>query len=312
MPVPDTIRVSELPVSTTLNDDDFIIVNTQNIVTQGIETEDFIESLFGRDLTFTGTPTFSGGVVIDSNITIDGTTTLNNNITINGDLAVNGSVGIKLGELSDVNVATATAGQLLAYNAGASTWVAIDAPSGTPGGATTTLQFNNAGVFDGAAEVKYGNTSYGDKGLTITGTTDNLELSGSKVNSTGTLNLEGSSAIIIKSSSTKIKHGSSDRITVESAGVTLDGTTTTSDLVVTTSFVANGITYPTADGGPNQVMTTDGSGNLSFTTVTSGGGGGTNIPFQPNAPSTTTAGDLWMNSTTYKLYVWDGSWIATS
>ena len=312
MPVAGTVRVSDLPVSTTLNDDDFIIVNTQNIVTQGIETEDFIESLFGRDLTFTGTPTFSGDLIVDSNITIDGTTTLNNNITINGDLAINGTVGINLGQLGDVNVSGATAGQLLAYNAGASTWVAVDAPSGTPAGVTTTLQYNNAGTFGGAAEVKYGNTSYGDKGLTVTGSTDNLELSGSKVNSTGTLNLEGASAIIIKSASTKIKHGNSDRIIVDTSGVTLGGTTTASDVVVTTSFVANGITYPTSDGSAGQVVTTDGSGNLSFTTVASGGGGGVSIPFQPNAPATSTAGDLWMNSTTYKLYVWDGSWIATS
>lgn len=36
---------------------------------------------------------------------------------------------------------------------------------------------------------------------------------------------------------------------------------------ITGSLIASGITYPTADGTSNQVITTDGSGNLSFTSV---------------------------------------------
>lgn len=36
----------------------------------------------------------------------------------------------------------------------------------------------------------------------------------------------------------------------------------------------NGISYPSIDGTSGQVMTTDGAGNLSFTTVSGGGGGG--------------------------------------
>lgn len=40
------------------------------------------------------------------------------------------------------------------------------------------------------------------------------------------------------------------------------------------NFVANGLTYPSTDGTNGQVITTDGSGNLSFTTVSGGGVGG--------------------------------------
>lgn len=36
---------------------------------------------------------------------------------------------------------------------------------------------------------------------------------------------------------------------------------------ITGTLIASGITYPTADGTSNQVITTDGSGNLSFTSV---------------------------------------------
>ena len=41
-------------------------------------------------------------------------------------------------------------------------------------------------------------------------------------------------------------------------------------------IVAGGITYPITDGTAGQVLTTDGAGNLSFTTVTGGGGGEAN------------------------------------
>ena len=119
--------------------------------------------------------------------------------------------------------------------------------------------------------------------------------------------------------------------------------------ITTTSLIISGITYPTSDGTSGQVLTTDGNGNLSYTSNSATGGialtdlsvdevtpaaqakleydnttgeftftpntlvsGGATIPFQATAPVTSTAGDLWMNSTTYKLYVWDGSWIATS
>jgi len=44
-------------------------------------------------------------------------------------------------------------------------------------------------------------------------------------------------------------------------------------LSVAGSLTASGLSYPTSDGSTNQVLTTDGSGNLSFSTVASGGGG---------------------------------------
>jgi plastocyanin len=342
------VRVSELPVVTTLNDDDFIIVNTQNIVTQGIETEFFITSLFGRNLEFTGNPIFVGDVTYNGDSVINGELTVNNNVTLNGDFSVNGSVSINIGELNDVNVAAATAGQFLAYNAGTSTWVAVDTPGAKPSGNEKTFQFKDGTNFGGAPEVTYGNTSNGNKGVTVVGTSSNLELTGARVNSTGTLNLDASSNIIIKSPEVKIQNGSSDRITVNISGVKLDGTTTSSDLIVTSSFVASGINYPTSDGTLGQVITTDGNGNLTFETNEASQGisltdlsveyesasetsnltydntsgvltftpnivstPGTTIPFQSDAPVTTTPGDLWMNSTTYELFVWDGSWIGT-
>ena len=42
-------------------------------------------------------------------------------------------------------------------------------------------------------------------------------------------------------------------------------------LVVNDSAVISGLLYPLQDGTYGQVLTTDGNGNLTFTTVTSGG-----------------------------------------
>ena len=56
----------------------------------------------------------------------------------------------------------------------------------------------------------------------------------------------------------------------------LNGTSLTvaGDTTITGSLIADGLSYPTADGSNGQVLTTDGSGNLSFSE--SGGGGGGN------------------------------------
>ena len=42
-------------------------------------------------------------------------------------------------------------------------------------------------------------------------------------------------------------------------------------LLNNTSFVANGLTYPTSDGTSGQALVTDGSGNLSFSSISAGG-----------------------------------------
>ena len=50
------------------------------------------------------------------------------------------------------------------------------------------------------------------------------------------------------------------------------GITSTRSLTVTSSATINGLTYPTSDGLFNQVLATDGTGNISFTTVPGLGG----------------------------------------
>ena len=69
---------------------------------------------------------------------------------------------------------------------------------------------------------------------------------------------------------------------------------------------AAGLTYPTVDGSSGQVITTNGQGTLSFSTIESGGA---SVSISDTAPSSPSAGDMWFDSEDLILYVYynDGS-----
>ena len=71
------------------------------------------------------------------------------------------------------------------------------------------------------------------------------------------------------------------------------GITSTRSLTVTSSASINGLTYPTSDGSNLQVLSTDGSGNLSFQSVSSlsGFGWGNDSDFGLITDSVTTTDD---------------------
>ena len=56
------------------------------------------------------------------------------------------------------------------------------------------------------------------------------------------------------------------------AGIEVVGTTDTDQLIVSGIATISSLTYPSSDGTNGQVLTTNGSGTLSFTTVSGGGG----------------------------------------
>jgi hypothetical protein len=60
-------------------------------------------------------------------------------------------------------------------------------------------------------------------------------------------------------------------------------------------------TLPAADGTTGQVLSTDGSGTLSWS---AGGGGGASVTTSDTAPSTPADGDLWYDSVGGRLYVY--------
>lgn len=100
----------------------------------------------------------------------------------------------------------------------------------TPGGATTNVQYNNAGAFAGEA------------GFTWTSATNTLGV-GEAASATGKINLLGTT----------------------SGAVTLS----VADAAGTWTFK-----FPTTAGTTGQALTTDGSGNTTWTTISGGGGSG--------------------------------------
>ena len=59
--------------------------------------------------------------------------------------------------------------------------------------------------------------------------------------------------------------------TTTATGASTGDLTLTAAPLVTGALTASGLSYPTSDGSSAQVLQTDGSGNLSFATVVTGG-----------------------------------------
>jgi len=91
---------------------------------------------------------------------------------------------------------------------------------------------------------------------------------------TGSLIIGGTSETLAKftdDGSSELYYDNSKKFETTSAGVTVTG-----------GIIAGGLTYPTSDGSANQVLKTDGSGNLSFVAQSSGTPGGSNTQLQYN------------------------------
>jgi hypothetical protein len=63
-------------------------------------------------------------------------------------------------------------------------------------------------------------------------------------------------------------------------------------------------TLPAADGTTGQVLSTDGSGTLSWATGGGGGGGGASVTTSDTAPTSPADGDLWYDSVGGRMYVY--------
>ena len=68
------------------------------------------------------------------------------------------------------------------------------------------------------------------------------------------------------------------------------------------SLTAGGLTYPTTNGTSGQVLTSDGAGNVTWSTVS--GGGNTSVTISDTAPGGASAGDLWWESDTGRLKIY--------
>ena len=96
----------------------------------------------------------------------------------------------------------------------------------------------------------------------------------------GNAALSKTSAVFNSGGSQDLYHNNTKKLETTANGITVSGGVTASG-----TNVLSGLTYPTSDGTSGQALVTDGSGNLSFSTISGGGGGTVSEAFKTIAVS---------------------------
>lgn len=239
-------------VDSIINDDTMATAAADNLAT-ALSIKNYVDGLIGTSvLSVTGTaneidvdntdpqnPVLSlsstlvaPGTIAVGNLLLSGNTLSSTDTDGNINLVPDGD-GVLVLDWAKFPIADGTAGFVLSTDgAGQLAWVAQTAVT-TPGGTNTQIQYNNSGAFGG------------DSGFTTDGS-GNIDI-------TGSLNV--------------------DNISID--GNTISSTNTNGDLALTPNgtgnLVLDGLNWPQADGSAGFFLSTDGMGNLNWS---SGGGGG--------------------------------------
>jgi len=202
-------------------------------------------------------PNGTGKVVISGDLQVDGTTTTVNSTTV---------------DIDDINITLAKG----AANAAAANGGGITLEGPATAASITYANSDDSWNFNKAVKVTGSLTVTGDI-VAPSGGGGDLTLAG---DGAGNVNLNSDTVRIgdNNANATLTTHGTGDLILNTNAGAS-SGTITIFDgananIAITPngtgSVVLDGINYPQADGTNGQVLTTNGSGTLSFTTVSSG------------------------------------------
>ena len=152
-----------------------------------------------------------------------------------------GTVTVSSGGATTVSIGTGSKNYVIVDPSTTSVISAV--PAANPGGATTNVQYNNGGVFAGNTNFTYDGTTVTALGVIATGATVTNAVFSSTVN-------------LLTQSELRFQDAAGGQY------IGLKSSTT-----VGASFTLN---LPTTSGTANQVLQTDGSGNLSFATVSGG------------------------------------------
>ena len=96
------------------------------------------------------------------------------------------------------------------------------------------------------------------------------------------------------------------------------GTYTRLNHTIGGTLTAGGLTYPISNGTSGDVLTSDGTGNVTWQTPTGGGGGGANVTVSDTIPAgTPNPGDLWWESDSGRLKIYyqdvdSSQWVDTN
>ena len=222
-------------------------------------------------------PNGTGKVVISGDLQVDGTTTTINSTTL---------------DVDDINITLAKG----AANAAAANGGGITLEGPTTAATITYASADDSWNLNKLTKVT-GNLSVSGDIIAPTGGNGDLTLAG---DGTGNVNLNSDTVRIgdNNANATLTTHGTGDLILntnegTSSGSITIfDGANGNIALTPngTGSVVLDGINYPQADGSNGQVLTTNGTGTLSFTTIT------------PGISGVTLTDDTSTNATRYVLF----------
>ena len=161
-----------------------------------------------------------------------------------------GTATISAGGSTTVSIATGSKSYLFVDGASA---VQTCIPTAVPGGTTNQVQYNSSGSFAGSTNLTFDNTTLAMQTATAL-----------RLTATNIIGVNATVTNAVFSSTVNLLTQSELRFQDTSGGeyVGLRASTT-----VATSFTLN---LPTTSGTANQVIQTDGSGNLSFATIAGG------------------------------------------
>ena len=174
---------------------------------------------------------------------------------------------------SHLNQSNPTSGYVLSWNGSDYAWVAQSGGGGTPGGSSGQVQFNDSGSFGGDSGFTYNKTTdtVTAGAFTTTGSSPSISsasalgISTTGSNSNIELDPHGTGKVIFKGNATKGAGQFKLNCENNSHGITIKGPPHSANANYT-------LTLPNTDGNADQVLKTDGSGNLDWVDQSSGGG----------------------------------------
>jgi hypothetical protein len=207
--------------------------------------------------------------------------------------------GADLSNLDDVSASVPNDGDVLTWNNTGSTWE----PSAPTGGASDFVSLTDTPANYSGASGLFVRVNVGETGLEFVAGSgsglndvvddltpqlggdldvngfDIISVSGNDINllpDSGIVNLgtAGDATISSDPGSELILESGTGTVTIGSSGTAIITSDPAEDLELTpgATLVLDGLNWPTADGTNGQVLTTDGAGTLSFTTVAGGSG----------------------------------------
>ncbi len=225
-------------------------------------------------LDVTGAATFDSSVTITGDLTVNGTTT-----NINTQNLVVEDKNVILGDVATPTDVTADGGGITLKGATDKTITWSDT--------TDSWEFNQPTITTGTA------------------TAAALIPSGSSVPTNGVYLPSANNVAISTNSTQRVVVDSSGNLTLNAQGDLRFADADSSNWVAFQgpATVSSNVTWtlPSADGTANQVLSTNGSGTLSWATPAAGGA---SVTTSDTAPSTPADGDLWYDSVGGRLYVY--------